>query len=423
MAIPPPNTTFSEDYYHFHWPELGIEVALERFQERKDDIATEATVELEHPLYGGRLFSGRLLLIGPNSRRDARHILEGRFDEVDWEGILEVVCTLARDRFRRGEPIVDLSKVEVGERPRFLLEPFIVDTGINIPYGDGKTAKSLFVLRNCVLLALRGIKSLYLDWEDDPETHAERLRAICAGMAIEIGEIVGLISYQRRDTRLADTVRETRRAVAENQYQHVVIDSLGMAAGDPNDHGLVIEAVRAARSLSVATSCIHHLPKDSKDKSKPFGSVYASNEARLTWLFEKKQEEGREDLVLALTNQAFNRGRLQPKQAWRIRFNNDGDNLVAVEFEQVDISTVKEFRGKLPLRTQIAQVLKANGRLNSSDILSVLQADDPEDRTTVNTIGTVLRRYDGHDDRTPLFVKLERGEWALYSPEYVGHTQ
>ena len=67
-------------------------------------------------------------------------------------------------------------------------------------------------LRNCVLLALQGIGSLYLDWEDDQETHAERLQAIAAGMSIDIP--AGLIHYQRQTNRLHESGRETRMHIA-----------------------------------------------------------------------------------------------------------------------------------------------------------------------------------------------------------------
>lgn len=407
-----PAVTFTEDFYSFHWPDLGVEFLLERFHETSTDIRCEATVNLDHQLYGGRLYSGHLLLTGSNSRRDVRKELEVRthdsVEPFDWGGMLEQVCNMARDRYRRGEPVVDLACVEYVDRPRFLLEPYVVEGGITIPYGDGKTAKSLFVLRNCVLLAQQGIRSLYLDWEDDAETHAERLHAVCNGMGIDVP--ADMIHYQRRTARLADSVRETRRAVAERGIGHAVVDSLGMAAGDPNDHGLMLEGVRAARALGVAVEAIHHLPKDQKDKSKPFGSVYSSNEARMTWLFEKAQDEGEDALSLLLTNHAFNRGKQQPKQAWKLRFTNDGDMLLSVEFERVDVSSVEAFKSKLPQWRQIFDVLSANGRLGPTDIATVLEAEGIHMST--KTISARLKEYENR-----FFVRLERGQWGVLERE------
>lgn len=401
-----PAPTYTEDLYQFHWSDLGIEIILERFSESTDDIRCEMTVNSANILFEGRLYSGRLLLTGPNSRRDVRRELEHRTEGaevVDWGGMLEQVCNLARMRYRQGSPIVDLASVGFTERPRFLLAPFIVHGGISMPYGDGKTSKSLFTLRNSVLLAMQGTRTLYLDWEDDEETHAERFQAICTGMEIEKPE--GMIHYQHRSVRLQDSVREIRRAVAELGIGHVVVDSLGMAAGDPMDTGAIIEAMRATRSLTVAASVIHHLPKDAKDKTKPFGSVYASNEARLTWLIEKAQAEDDDEMSIVLTNYAINRFKLQPKQAYRLRFYNEDERLVSVTFDQVDVGSVSAFRKKLAQHVLIADVLKSNGRLRPGDIAEVLAVDDVD--ITVSNISVLLRRHSN------LFVRLDDGYWGL----------
>lgn len=400
MALSPPTSTFSEDLYVFAWNDLGVEVILERFSERSDDIAVEATVNLAHPILGGRLYSGRLLLIGPNSKRDVAKMLTERTDEIDWPGLLEQVCLLARDRYRRGEPPIDLSTVEYTEQPRFLLAPFIVRNGISILYGDGASAKSLFALQWCVTLAILGISSLYLDWEDDAVTHAERLQAIAAGMNTDLP--VGVIFYQKRSVPLAASVRELRRFIGENQIEHVVVDSVGMAAGDPNDHGLVIEAVRAARSLGIAVTLIHHLPKDARDKTKPFGSVYASNEARITWLIEKAQEEEADEMAVAMTNHKYNRGRLQGRRAYKLAFTNDEDMLVSVAFTETDIGQVVAFRPKLPQHQLIADVLKANGALSPADIGSSLEAEGII--LSAGIIRAVLNRYRGK-----LFIRVGEG--------------
>ena len=406
MALDAPNATYSEDLYRFHWPALGVECLIERFMDRRDDIATELTVNFEHPLYGGRLYSGRLLLIGPNSRRDVKRALEDRVAEVDWDGVLEQICLLARERYRRGEPPVDLASVDFQERARFLLEPWVVRNGISILYGDGGTAKSLFALRWCLELAMQGIKSLYLDWEDDQATHAERLLALCCGLSVEVPS--DMIFYQRRSTPVKDSVREIRRFAAEHGIEHSVFDSASMAAGDPNDHGLMIEAVRAARALEISTTLIHHLPKDARDKSKPFGSVYASNEARLTWLVEKAQEEGKDELALVFTNHKYNRGRLAPKRAYKVSFVNDSDLLLSVEFTETEIGQIAAFRGKLPQWRLIADVLKQNGKLRPADIQQVLAADGLE--ISIDIIGANLRRHNGS-----LFIRMEGGVWGVKS--------
>lgn len=336
-SLPPPVATYSDDLYHFAWPETGLECVLERFNESKEDIRAEFTVNLDDPLMGGCLYSGKLLLMGPNSRRDVKNILTERVDNIDWGGVLEKVCQMARERFRKGEPTVDLMRVDFSARPRFLLEPVIVPAGIVLRYGDGKTAKSLHTLYDCLRLAQQGVRTLYLDWEDDAETHAERLHALCCGAGVDVRE--DMILYQRRSAKLADAARDIRAQIAAKGIGHVVVDSLGMAAGGTNSEETIMPAMTAMRSLGVAVTAIHHLPKDAKDKTKPLGSVYSSNEARLTWLYEA-EDDADEKLTVLMTNHAFNRGGKRPRMAYRLTFVNDGDALLSVEVEDLRLADV-----------------------------------------------------------------------------------
>lgn len=324
-----------------------------------------------NPDFKGRLYSGYLLLMGPNSRRDIVRHLGERWDEPDWGGILEQICNLSRERYRHGEPILNLFQVERQERGRFMVEPFVLENGITIIYGDGATAKSNVALRWGLEVSLTRGSVLYLDWEDDAATHAERLRAICA--SVGVADVGAGILYQRRSSRLAESVRDIRRACVEHDVKMVIVDSLGMAAGDPNDSNLVLEAMRACRSLNVAVLVIHHLPKNAIDKSKPFGTVYASNEARLTWLFEKEQEEDADEFTILLTNHKTNRTKLFAKRAMRLRFENVGEELRSLSIRDIDAVNVEAFRPKLALWKHIHAVL--NLPKNVPDLVKALALD------------------------------------------------
>lgn len=365
----PPNATYSEDLYRFHWPEMGVECIVEGITAEKTDIRVEITVNLSHGIYGGRLYTGHLLLMGTNSRRDVRKALEDRVpsDEFDWGAILEQICLLTRERYRRGEPVIDLAMVDYRSAVSFLLKPFVPDRAISILYGDGGTAKSLFALAMgvCIstctelvgMLPERAGRILYLDWEDDAETHAERLNAVCKGMDLDLPE--GMILYQRRAERLQESTREIRRTIVEKDIVLVIVDSLGMAAGNPMDEALMLGALRAARSFNCAVLMIHHLPKDPKDKSKPFGTVYASNEARMTWLVEASEDEPSSALSTLYTNYKWNRGRKFGRRAMVARFETtDEDVLTNVTFQDSDIRLIDAFRSKLPLPQLMVKILE-----------------------------------------------------------------
>lgn len=406
MTLTAPNVTYSEDFYVFHWPDMGLEAIVERLVEEKSDIRVELTVRSDHPTHGGRLYSGRLLLFGPNSRRDVRKELEERGLDIDWSGILEQVCLLSRERFRSGEPVVDLYNVPKGERAKFLREPFIIERGITILYGDGATAKSNLALRWALETSLNSGCVLYLDWEDDATTHAERLRALSSGMNVE--DVGHGVFYQRRAARLSESVRDVRRIIAEKAIVLVIVDSLGMAAGDPNNHDLMIEAVRACRQLGVAVLAIHHLPKNTVDKSKPFGSVYASNEARLTWLIEKAQEEDTLEFTVLLSNQKSNRSKLFGKRAFKLCFESEGDELVKLSITDADATEVEAFRSKLPLWKHVAFVLERH-KLTVVEINKALAADGRDKVKEDN----IRRAINEHKDTFINVGSSGQAVWAL----------
>lgn len=388
MTLSAPQVEYGDDLYTFKWPDLGVEALVERLAEDRTDIRCELTVRSMDSKYGGRLFSGRLLLMGPNSRRDVVRALSDRMEDVDWAGCLEQLCLMSKERYRHGEPIVNLYDVAPKEAGRFLVDPYILESGITILYGDGATAKSNLALRWGVEVSLHRGSVLYLDWEDDAATHGERLRALCKGLGID--DVGYGVLYQRRHARVSDSVREVRRAIAEHDVKLVIIDSLGMAAGDPNDSNLVIEAMRACRSMGCAVLCIHHLPKNAIDKTKPFGTVYASNEARLTWLIEKTQEEDADTFQVLLTNQKSNRSRLYGKRAMKVEFINHDDELIKLTLTPIDMVDIDAFRPKMALWQHVRSVISVNA-LTVAEIKKGL-ADDGRDTSEANIRRAVNER-------------------------------
>ena len=407
-----PDTTYSEDLYRFTWE--TVEMILERFTEARDDIACELTVRSSHPTKGGTLVDGkRLLLLGANSQRDMRRALEERDPEPDWGGMLEQATTLARRRYREGEPAVDLVSTQFAGIGRYLVRPFIFDDGINLIYGSGDSGKSLFALALALAVAsgeeVAGVSAertgpvLYLDWEDSPATHQERLRGIAKGAGVTPGE--NMVIYRRMSASLKESQREVRKDVANLGIAMVIIDSLGMACGgDPSDANGIIQTMVAARGLGVPTLGIHHIAKDAKDKSTPYGSVYASTTARGSWYVQAERETGQ--LAQVLTNYKSNRGQRAERQSFRFMFHEDADETI----ERIEITPLS-FResktvGDGAIRWKIAEALK-DGALSVEVLTEVLGGK-------AATIKRTLSRYKGE-----MFIQLEGGRWGITTQDSV----
>lgn len=407
-----PTATYVEDSYRFTWPAALATMHLERFFESSDDIRCELTVVSTDPVNGGEYYSGRLLLIGPNSLRDiAKHLTE--YDpDLDWTSMLGQVRKMARERYRSGAPLVDLRDVDTTQVNKYLVYPLMYDNAISQIYGHGETAKSATALILALAIAsgqdVFGFEAevsgpvIYADFEDDEETHAERLQALCRGAHVDLHDAP--IYYKRVSTSLKEAARDLRRQVSELGAVAVIVDSVGMACGgDPNEAGAIIAALTACRSLGVPVLVIHHLPKDAKDKTKPYGSVYASNEVRLSWHVEgsiQRDPNGDTHIRNVYTCHKANRG--APADSLRLAIDLRN---VEGRLDTIDVTRLG-FRDTLDINAgsqkwQIVSYLKRTGKATVKDIAVELDIKPPRIRRIIGEHPDLFVRLS--EEREPLW--------------------
>lgn len=391
-----------------------MEMELERFTETRDgDIRCECKVTYSDALQTGTAYSGRLLLIGPNSLRDVVNALNKAVDYPHWQPLLSQARDLAKERFRTGEPPTDLREEMEQAATRYLVRPFVLDRGITIFYGSEESAKSLTMTTLAVAIAsgqeIGGLVAedvgpvAYLDWEDDAGTARERLVALCAGAGISVDSCH--IEHKRMVASLDESKREVKQWLGKIHARMAIIDSLGMACGgDPNDPSLLIKTMIAARSLDVPVAAIHHLAKDAKDKSRPYGSVYAAAEARMTWLVEKEDAQKREPgkLKIALTNMKANRSKRHPRQSFEFVFDTDDDTeaLRAVSVRPLGFTDTLDVGKGAGQKWRIMDALKGKP----------LSVDEIAERTGI-TKASIRTQLSRHED---MFHKNDDGKWGIY---------
>ena len=374
-----PTATYLEDEHVYQWGEFGVEIVLERFREERGELFADVQ---PRAVGGGGMLPGDKLNVG--SARSIKMYANtlasrGLLEAEDWFTILGQACALSKKRYREGDPHVDLSTVKWDAKPRFVVAPYVDQHGTTIIFGDGGVSKSVHALA-LGLSVVTGIPLLpdsevtqepgpvlYLDWEADAETHAERLGALCAGLGIPVP--TGLI-YMRRSGSLGESVREIRRVIATEGAVFAIVDSIGAAAGgDPEKADPIIRAMNSMRALEVPCLSIHHVTKDSKDKTKPFGSVYSPNLARLTWRVDKEQAEGDSNISVRMTNFKANFGRLEPSRGHGIVFeNNDDDRLTTIRFTHVSALALPSTHSKAGQKWELVKALQTLGRGSVSDL-------------------------------------------------------
>ena len=186
-----------------------------------------------------------------------------------------------------------------------------------IIYGQGGIGKSWLAAYLCALvdnrLTVNGLsadygRSLYVDWETDKATIEGRAWGIKQGEP-QIAPDWAL-AYQRAHGPLVEWIDELATHVEREQFDLVVLDSVGLAlGGDANDAQTVLAFFDALRQLEATTLLIDHMTKGSDSQERGvFGSAYKRNSARSLW--EMRQAEG--ELTMGLYHRKANNSKLSP---------------------------------------------------------------------------------------------------------------
>ena len=413
MTLERPDFTVCGDVYTFRWP--GIELSLDRFVERRDELTAELTVYSHEPATKGLLYQARFNLMAGTTRKQVSEMLTGRM-EYDWYGVLQSVSTLALARWREGEPSVNLWDVQPQET-RWLLHPYVEHGSPTVLFALGGSGKSVVALAMAYTVAA-GLKYfvgktdgiarpvLYLDWETDPTLHTERMRAIAAKRPAESQPP---IFYKRMTTSLPEAAAAIRKEIAKTGAKMVVIDSLGYAGGgEPKEAGIAIALFGAIRTFGVAALCIHHRRKEGAGKgSDPeslFGSAYYFNSARHVWQLRGTKDEDNDEIGVGLIHVKSNNGRLQKRHGFKVKFTNDANDITtAIGFRYEDsLARIKGQERDAPLRERILEELQAGqGARTVAEIAEALEAN----------AGTVQKEMTGLSKRGQV-VSVEGHRWG-----------
>jgi DNA-directed RNA polymerase specialized sigma24 family protein len=197
-----------------------------------------------------------------------------------------------------------------------------------------------------------------------------------------------------------DDIDHLEQVVAEHEIGFIIIDSLGVAAGNANlnDAPTATAFYSALRRLKVTSLIITHTSKEERSKATPFGSVYFTNLARSVFEVRRHQEREANEIAIDLVHIKNNQGPLLEHQGFKIEFKPDRATVTRMEPR-----TIPEFLEKMSLKARITQLLKEEGKASSSDIAEMLDA--PEE-----TVRRTLNRYKN------IFVKINR-QWGLKHEE------
>ena len=265
-------------------------------------------------------------------------------------------------KFRAGEPVLNLGELSPPLEPIYRLYPWVVDLEPSIIYGEGGIGKSYLAgfMAAMVDQAIsteycRPIpgKVLYLDFETTSETAARRFQALTKGFGFEGRSSV---IYRFCHQSLASDISEIQKIVAEENVALIIVDSAGPACGgDPETAASAISYFTALRSLRKASITIAHRSKS--NSVGPFGSVYWVNYPRMSYELKKSQEEESDVMHVALIHRKVNDGQLQKPMSFKIEWHSNG--AVTVNTERLE--SIPDFVTELPLTEQCVVAFQEHG--------------------------------------------------------------
>jgi hypothetical protein len=381
-----PAVTEGIGFVNYAWPELGLRIVAERYD---DDGHAELTVFHNNGSGELMLHSGKAYLLSTREQSSWAKRLQKNLPDAPWEDILTAVGRITVEIARRGEPVKEIypsdqDNLEVG----YLLKPLIYLNHPNVIFGDYGSLKSLLsiVIAYAIQLPWHDNRlgltplndstvCLYLDYEDDEISFRKRLSALEKGL----GE--GIVSiYRRKMTApLADSIDSLQRIIDNKKIGLLIIDSLGPAArGNLNDPEPAIRYHAALRQLGVTSLTLAHTAKDQITKKRTiFGSVFFTNLARSVWECKAEQETGEDEAIISLRHTKANLSRLYPTLGYRFNFSNDTISVEKTDLKDTGLS------GELPLSLRIKDLLRG-GAMTVKEIAETLEANEASIKTIVN---------------------------------------
>jgi hypothetical protein len=389
---------------------IEMEFGFVRASRREGEVTAEVKVASKLPGYSGILHRARITLGSTRSQAEFAKHLDGRTkgSEIDWTGKVATACILVLDAHREGDPAILIREALPPPDAGFILPPFLLGHHPTILFGDGGAMKSTIGL--AAIVSLHGylpameleptqrVRCGYLDWEFEAYEHNQRMRALL-GPDADLPDV----PYLRMVGPLSESIERVERFIADHNLEYLVCDSVGLACdGPPEESQAALGYYGALRQLAVGSLTIAHTNRV-QDDSRPFGSVYHHNSARMTWFIKKQAEAGQSTVDVGLWNKKSNTTALQRPLGFRFQFSGD-----RISISRTDVRDVDAFADKVAIKDRIVRLLES-GAKTRAEIYAALP-DLPQEsiaakiRANKDKVFAVMPSVDGKGERIGLIA-------------------
>ncbi len=336
-----PKHTEDTGVHLFTWDApMPMVFQIDHLYEEKDGLHAEIFISVT-PLEGKPWVAGplRFNLSTPTGQSTVTRALSSRDKAVEWTGFVDAVARLMIQLYRQGHPPMDMTDLASLVMPEWAMYPFLMRGSQTNMYGDPGSGKGYIVL--AIALAFAGLYNplgwqipefgnvLYLDWEDNGNECAARLRRLLGEQFDNPFTNQERFLYRRMSGRLETQVDGIKQIVRERNIKLVIIDSIGYACGgDLTDAEVAIRFSDLLHQMgNVTTLCIGHTPQQAgrDGPRQEFGSQFFRAGTRNAWEVRANQEEGQHTMYQALYHRKSNTGMKQRTIGVKLDFDPDHD--------------------------------------------------------------------------------------------------
>lgn len=369
-------TLIGEQRYVMNVEDLGVTFDLDRVRRERHELMGELLVRCSLPsarTVDGVLSAADFNCSGLQSRVTRAKFLADRartYEAVDWIGLLEEFCQRVLTFDREGS-----GRIWMKDLPPVLHSDVLDLHGLRLlkdlpvlVFGDSGQGKSLLAVYLAGILAHRGMKVLYADWEFAGDEHNDRCRRL-------FGEAPPSLAYLRCDRPLVHDVERLKRIIKADGFEYLVCDSVAFAAaGTPESAEAAQGYYQSLRQLKIGSFHIAHVTKQAagddpgRQADKPFGSTFWAAGARGMWLF--KSDQGPDQLTMALYPKKANTGPMGRAVGLQFDFQNDQQTITVTP---VDVRDHRVLSAGMPLWQQMQGMVK-RGAMTAAAIAAELDS-------------------------------------------------
>lgn len=314
--------------------------------------------------------------------------------------------SLSKRKQARGEPSISTDQPFSNEKlglktlSEFSIEappPMLIDKldpeGHTIVFGDGGVGKGTLTAQWLIRLTAAGRKPLLLDYENHPDEWSRRIHGLGGSVTRETVPILrpNATDWDGPQGSILQHKEAIRWVIEDGGYDYVVVDSIGVACGDPNSVEAANDYAKALQYLGVPSLSLAHITK-AKDLTKPYGSGFWHNLARMTISAERKND------LMVLKWRKNNNYKRPPALAIEVHWNEAG---LPVEFTE---RPYRELIGDMiyEVLTRAMKTTEIRDALNE-------ERDEGDDAFSTQQVSDGLSR-----DRLARFEQVGRGRPAIW---------